>query len=96
VESAITMNIRIIDTETQEVKREATIRGVAQAEVKRGGGSVNLGIVSFQGDQSNKEVDPPIEEAVQNTLEKATAYIHCALIKKDSCLQDYDTLQFKL
>ncbi|MCY4173313.1 MAG: hypothetical protein OXF25_04480 [Cyanobacteria bacterium MAG CAR3_bin_5] len=96
VESAISMNIRIIDTQTQEVKREATIRGVAHAEVKGGGGSVNLGIVSFQGGQSNKEVDPPIEEAVHNTLEKATAYIHCALIKKDSCLQDYDTLQFKL
>ena len=96
VESAITLNARIIDTLTDDVIHETSIRGTAQAEARGGGGFVNLGIVKFEGDQSKQNVDPPIEEAIQVTLEKTTDYVHCALVNKDSCLREYDTLQFKL
>lgn len=96
IESAITLNARIINTATDDVIHKTSIRGTAQAEARGGGGFVNLGIVRFQGDQSKRNVDPPIEEAIQVTLEKTTEYVNCALVKRDSCLRDYDTLQFKL
>ena len=54
IESAITLNARIINTVTDDVIHETSIRGTAQAEARGGGGFVNLGIVKFEGDQSKK------------------------------------------
>ena len=92
IQSAITVNARIIDTTTKDLIHETSIKGEAQRVGKGGGGFLNLGIVNIRGGGAKGEVAPPIEEALRIALEKTTDYVRCILVDKGSCLQDYDNL----
>ena len=96
IDSVITLEARIIDTKTNAIIHETFIRAEAEAVAKGGGGFVNLGIVRFDGGKSKAKVRPPIEEALQLALEKASDYVKCVLVTKDSCLGNYDNMKLRL
>ncbi|MCY4332057.1 MAG: hypothetical protein OXC96_06100 [Cyanobacteria bacterium MAG CAR1_bin_15] len=95
VQSVITLNAQIIDTATNDLIHEASIIGEAQRDGKGVGGFLNLGIINIGGGGNETDVAPPIEEAMQVTLEKTVDYVKCVLVEKNSCLQDYDVLPLK-
>ena len=96
VQSTITLNARIIDTTTNDIIQETSITGDSSRIGKGGGAFLNLGIINIEGEGSNEDVAPPIEEALQITLDKTVDYVRCVLVEKDSCLKDYEGLSLDL
>ncbi|MFZ3044484.1 MAG: CsgG/HfaB family protein [Desulfatirhabdiaceae bacterium] len=80
----ISVDLRVVDTTTGEIVSSRAI------EANAGGGGVNVGLSvgSFSGNMGGFE-KTPAGKAVRACIVEIVEYLECSMIKKDSCLQEY-------
>lgn len=89
-EAYLAVDIRVINATTGEVDFVRTVEGRS----KGGGVSIGLYRGGFGGSLS-QENKTPAGKAIRAALVEITDYLECAMVKRDSCLQEYDAKEAK-
>lgn len=89
-EAYLAVDIRVINAETGEVDFVRTVEGRS----KGGGISVGLYRGGFGGSLS-QENKTPAGKAIRAALVEITDYLECAMVKQNSCMNDYDAKEAK-
>lgn len=81
----VSVDLRVVDTTTGNIVHARAIEGTA------GGGGIRVGLSTgiFSGDFGGFE-KTPAGKAVRACIVEIVEYLECAMIKKDSCLQEYE------
>jgi len=79
------IDLRVIDTTTGEVVDTRTVEGYSK------GGGLNLGMYKWgAGGTLSQEKKTPAGKAIRAAIIEATNYLECSMVKKDSCMADFD------
>ena len=89
-EAYLAVDIRVINATTGEIDFVRTIEGRS----KGGGISVGLYKGGFGGSLS-QEKKTPAGKAIRAALVEITDYLECAMVKRNSCINDYDAKEAK-
>lgn len=89
-EAYLAVDLRVVDTSTGEIAFNRTV------EARSGGSGLNLGFYKFGlgGNLSNEE-KTPVGKAIRAVVAEIAAYLDCAMVKKDSCMDGYDAKEEK-
>jgi curli biogenesis system outer membrane secretion channel CsgG len=84
-EAYIAIDLRVVDSETGEIAYTRTIEG------RSSGGGVNVGLYrgGFGGNLGH-ENNTPTGKAIRAALVEASDYLDCAMVKRDSCMQEFN------
>lgn len=89
-EAYLAVDIRVINATTGEVDFVRTVEGRS----KGGGVSIGLYRGGFGGSLS-QENKTPAGKAIRAALVEVTDYLECAMVKRNSCMNDYDAKEAK-
>ncbi|MBD8525334.1 CsgG/HfaB family protein [Pseudomarimonas arenosa] len=89
-EAYLAVDIRVINATTGEIDFVRTIEGRS----KGGGMSIGLSRGGFGGSLS-QEKKTPAGKAIRAALVEITDYLECAMVKQNSCMNDYDAKEAK-
>ncbi len=83
-EAYIAVDLRVIDTTTGEIEYTRTV------EARSTGGGVNVGVYrgGWGGHLSNYQ-NTPTGKAIRGVIVEISDYLACAMVDKDSCLDEY-------
>lgn len=89
-EAYLAIDLRVIDTETGDVAFTRTVEG------RTSGGGMSLGVFrgGFGGTLAHEE-NTPAGKAIRAALVEATDYLDCVMVKRDSCINDFNRKEQK-
>jgi curli biogenesis system outer membrane secretion channel CsgG len=89
-EAYLAVDLRVINTETGDIDFSRTVEG------RTSGGGVSLGVYrgGFGGSLAHEE-NTPAGKAIRAALVEATDYLDCVMVKRDSCISDFNAKEQK-
>lgn len=89
-EAYMAIDLRVINTETGDVDYSRTVEGRS----KSSGVSVGVYRGGFGGNLAHEE-NTPAGKAIRAALVEATDYLDCAMVKKGSCMDEFNAKEQK-
>ena len=89
-EAYLAVDLRVISTETGDVDFSRTVEGRS----KGGGVSVAVYRGGFGGNLAHEE-NTPAGKAIRAALVEASEYLECVMVKRDSCVAEYQAKEQK-
>jgi curli biogenesis system outer membrane secretion channel CsgG len=89
-EAYLAVDLRVINTETGDIDFSRTVEG------RTSGGGVSVGLYrgGFGGNLAHEE-NTPAGKAIRAALVEATDYLDCVMVKRDSCIADFNAKEQK-
>lgn len=84
-EAYLAVDVRVVNSSTGEVDFSRTVEG------RSSGGGVSIGLYrgGFGGDLAHEQ-NTPAGKAIRAALVEITDYLDCVMVKKDSCVAEYN------
>lgn len=84
-EAYLAVDVRVVNSSTGEVDFSRTVEG------RSSGGGVSIGVYrgGFGGDLAHEQ-NTPAGKAIRAALVEITDYLDCVMVKKDSCVAEYN------
>ncbi|HZP68016.1 MAG TPA: CsgG/HfaB family protein [Rudaea sp.] len=89
-EAYLAIDLRVINTTTGDIDFSRTVEGRS----KSSGVAVGISRGSFSGNLAHEE-NTPAGKAIRAALVEASEYLECVMVKKDSCIADYNAKEQK-
>ncbi|MGH8040636.1 MAG: CsgG/HfaB family protein [Rudaea sp.] len=89
-EAYLAVDLRVINTETGDIDFSRTVEG------RSSGGGISVGVYrgGFGGNLAHEE-NTPAGKAIRAALVEATDYLDCVMVKRDSCIADFNAKEQK-
>jgi curli biogenesis system outer membrane secretion channel CsgG len=89
-EAYLAIDLRVIDTTTGDVAFSRTVEGKSKST----GVAVGVSRGGFSGNLAHEE-NTPAGKAIRAALVEATDYLDCAMVKKGSCMDEFNAKEQK-
>ena len=89
-EAYLAVDLRVINTTTGDIDFSRTVEGRS----KSSGVAVGVSRGGFSGNLAHEE-NTPAGKAIRAALVEASEYLECVMVKKDSCIADYNAKEQK-
>lgn len=88
-EAYVTIELRVVDTETARIVHAYTVEGRSSSEVEREGTSLSISVFSSDEDETVASL-VPTSQAVRAAMTEAVSYLSCVMVKQDTCLAEFE------
>ncbi len=85
----VAIDLRVVNSTTGEVAYARTVEGLATSESESKSGGITIGPITTGG-SSSKTTKAPVGKALRSALVEATNYLDCVMVKKGSCIAEFE------
>lgn len=93
-EAYVSIDLRVVNTTTGEVAFSRTVEGRATDKAASSGSTIAIRGLNV-GSDASEEKKVPVGKALRAALIESTNYLSCVMVKKDACIEGYNTKDAK-